>query len=125
MGRRLVQILFIGPAQSGIVFNTSFDTESFMLQQNISSPTQYRNGLFFPVLLSWGAMLATLVVIAYACLLSPESVVQARIILQGVEVIFITWVAGILAGAVHSLGLAGEARHKTIREPVVPQALAA
>jgi len=96
-----------------------------MLEQNISSPTQYRHGLFFPVLLSWGAMLATLVVIAYACLQSPESLVQARIIVQGAKVIFITWVAGILAGAVYSLGLAGEARHKTIREPVASQALAA
>ncbi len=96
-----------------------------MFQQNIFSPTQTRPGLFFPVLLSWGAMLATLVLIAYACLLSPESVLRVRIILQGTEVILITWVAGILAGALHSLGLAAEARHKATHVPQAPQALAA
>jgi len=96
-----------------------------MILQNVSSPTQFRHGLLFPVLLSWGAMLATFVVIAYACLLSPDAVVRVRIILQGAEVILLTWVAGNLAGALHSLGLAGEARGRTIRQPVDAQAFAA
>jgi len=96
-----------------------------MFQQNISSPTHSHQGLFFQALLSWGAMLATLIVIAYACLLSPEGAVRVHIILQGAEVILISWVAGILAGTLHSLGLAGEAQRNTIREPVASQALAA
>lgn len=96
-----------------------------MFLHNISSPTQSRPGLFFPVLLSWGAMLATLVIIAYACLLSPEAVVRVRIILQGAEVILISWVAGILAGVLHDLSLASEARRKTIVQEAEPRALAA
>lgn len=95
-----------------------------MFQQNISSLTQSREGLLFQVLLPWAAMLATLVVIAYAYLLSPEGAVRVPIILQGAEVILISWVAGILANAVHCLGLAGEVRHGTIPQAVASQVLA-
>jgi len=51
--------------------------------------------------------------------------VRVHIILQGAEVILICWVAGILAGALHALGLAGEAQRNTVHQPSASQALAA
>jgi len=96
-----------------------------MSKQYLSSPTHSGAALTFPGILGWGAMLAAMLVIAYAGLLSPEAAVRVRMILQGAEVILITLAAGTLAGVLHSLALAGEARHKTARVPVRQQTLTA
>ena len=67
----------------------------------------------FQSLLAVGAMLSALVVVAYACLQSDDSVVRVRLILQGAEVILLTWAAGIVASAVHLVSVASEvAAHK-------------
>jgi len=44
-------------------------------------------------------VLATLAVVAYACLLSNDSAMRVRVILQGAEVILLTWAAGFIASA--------------------------
>ncbi len=44
-------------------------------------------------------MLATLAVVAYACLLSDDSAMRVRVILQGAEVILLAWAAAFLASA--------------------------
>ena len=92
-----------------------------MSNQNISLQTRSRAALSFPGILACGAMLATLVVIGYACLYSPEGAVRVRMILQGAEVILITLSAGTLAGVLHATALALEARRKPVRPVSAPQ----
>ena len=80
-----------------------------MSQQNVSSFHQSHRALSFPWILAAGTMIATLLVVAYAYLASAEGTVRVHIVLQGAEVILLTLVAGIIAGAVHALGVASEA----------------
>jgi hypothetical protein len=56
--------------------------------------------LNFRTLLPAGAMLASLAVVAYACLSTSDSMLQARTIRQGTELIMLVWVAGLLASLV-------------------------
>jgi len=59
-------------------------------------------------------MFATLLVVTYAYLASPESAVRVQIVLQGAEVILLTLAAGIVAGTLHAISVASEsARAKT------------
>jgi len=51
-------------------------------------------------LLPLGAMLASLAVVAYACLVTDDSLIQARIIREGMSLIVLVWVAGLLASLV-------------------------
>lgn len=87
--------------------------------------TERRPALSFAGILAWGAMIATLCVLVYACLLSPEALVRVRVILQGAQVIVLTLAAGVLAGALHSASLAAEQRDHEARHSAVRQSLAA
>ena len=95
-----------------------------MTEQFTSSQTPRRPTLSFPGILAWGAMIATLLVIAYAGVLSPEASVRVHVILQGFQVIVLTLVAGLIAAAVHSLGLAAETRRHRPKLPSWQQNLA-
>jgi hypothetical protein len=79
-----------------------------MSLQNVFSPFRHRVGLSFPAALAIGAMLAVLLVVAYAAFASPASAVRAQIVLQGAEIILLTLCAGIIAGAVHGIGTYSE-----------------
>jgi len=83
-----------------------------MSNENFSLQTRSPAALSFAGILCWGAMLATLLIIAYAYLASPEALVRAHIILQGAEVLLISLGAGVIAGSVHQLALGLEARRK-------------
>ena len=62
----------------------------------------------FSGLLAIGAMLATLAVVAYACLQSDDSSLRVRLILQGADVVLLTWAAGLVASALQWISLAGD-----------------
>lgn len=51
-------------------------------------------------LLPAGAMLASLAVVAFACLSSHDSLAQARIIREGMELIVLVWAAGLVASLI-------------------------
>jgi hypothetical protein len=79
-------------------------------QTNCSAvPASHHPVPAFQALLAVGAMLATLAVVTYACLLSNDSATRVHVILQGGEVILLTWAAGMVASALHLIGVAGEA----------------
>jgi len=96
-----------------------------MYQQNVSLQTEPRAALSFAGILAWGGMLATLLVVTYACLLSPEGAVRVRMILQGAEVILLTLAAGAIAGTLHFLAHANETRRNTVHLPAQQQTLTA
>jgi hypothetical protein len=75
-----------------------------MSLQTLFSPFRHRVGLSFPASLGIGAMLAVLLVVAYAAFASPESAERAQIVLQGAEIILLTLCSGIIAGTVHWIG---------------------
>jgi len=81
-----------------------------MSHHAVLSFTPRRPALSFAAILAWGAMIATLSVLAYACLLSAEAPVRVHMILQGAEVIVLTLGAGLLAGLLHAAGLGLEKR---------------
>jgi hypothetical protein len=62
----------------------------------------------FQSLLAIGAMLAALAVVTFACLQSDEGAVRVHSILQGAEVILLTWSAGIIASALQRVSLASD-----------------
>lgn len=69
----------------------------------------------FLAMLSAGAMLATFAVVTYACTQSGASAVRAHVILQGFEVILLTWAAGFLASALHRVFGFSEAMHGAVK----------
>src|SRR5450631_458863 len=92
-------------AQSSTVFTRFTFTEAHMTHntQSPSLPATLHARPVFQELLAVGAMLATLTVVALACLLSDDSAVRARVALQGEELVLLTWAAGFVASALHAL----------------------
>ena len=82
-----------------------------MTQQlnSIPAASQDASALNFRALLALGAMLASLAVVAFACLGSGDSLVQARLIRQGTELILLVWSAGLIASFVRFGGQAQRA----------------
>jgi len=82
------------------------------MSQNLNSNQTAANHaapLNFRGLLAVGAMLASLAVVAFACLSSSDSLLQARIIRQGTELILLVWCAGLIASVVRVGGQAARA----------------
>lgn len=79
-----------------------------MSLQTLLSPFHSRAGISYNLGLAIGAMLATLAVVAYADLASSLPTDRVHIILQGAQMILLTVSAGVIAGALHVLGTAGE-----------------
>lgn len=80
-----------------------------MSQQTKSQPSPLALSLpvpSFESLLAIGAMLATLVLVAYDCIQSDDSAVRVRLIMQDAEVILVTCAAGFIASAVHRISVA-------------------
>ncbi len=88
-----------------------------MSLQTLFSPFRHRVGLSFPASLGIGAMLAVLLVVAYAALASPSSAERAHIVLQGLEIVLLTLCSGIIAGGVHWIGTYSE----DLREATLPR----
>jgi hypothetical protein len=79
-----------------------------MSLQTVFSPFQTRPGLSYHLSLAIGAMLAALLVVAYAAGASDVSAVRTHIVLQGAEIILLTVASGVIAGALHLLSTAGD-----------------
>jgi hypothetical protein len=79
-----------------------------MSQHHTTPHRANQPGHSFPVNLAIGAMLASLLIVAYAALASAESAERAQVILQGAQIILLTLSAGVIATVVHGLGLAAE-----------------
>jgi membrane associated rhomboid family serine protease len=90
--------------------------EPFMTQQanTLSFSAPHQPVPAFGSMLAAGAMLASLAVVAYACLHSPDAAVRVQTILQGARVILLTVVAGAVASGLHLFSVAGSRAIKQI-----------
>jgi len=92
-----------------------------MSLQTLFSPFTARPALSYHLSLAIGAMLAILLVVAYAASVSPLAAVRAHMILQGAQIILLTLASGVIAGVLHMVGTAGE----TAVHAVLPRARSA
>jgi len=82
---------------------------------NLVHSTSNHPAAAFQALLAIGAMLATVAVVTSACLLSDDSSVRARIVVQGLEIVVLTWVAGFITSALDAIIDAHKAAANRIR----------
>ena len=67
----------------------------------------------FQSLLAIGAMLATLAVVAYACLHTADGAERVHLVMTGAKAILVTWGAGFIASGLHLAA--------TVRTSILPQ----
>jgi len=96
-------------------FNTTHFEETMTTRTQAISTSAQQPVPAFLSMLAIGAMLATLAVVAYACLHSDDAAVRVALLLKGAEAILVTWAAGILASVLNAKAIAGESAAQALR----------